>query len=177
LHIYKTRNWKELERNEFAENRIVYWAYGDHEPKDAFICNSQAKKMGFEYKFVLGCIVNSENKKYIERHNKKVNKKLSKTLGKNWDIKFYKKVDSLNIVSSNIIDQIQRNGKLWDTLSPILDSIKYSLGTYFLHDTDSPLRFIMNYSEMDNNFSETRILYSLEVLLPYYTLKIIRQER
>ena len=141
----KRNHWKDLEHTEFTGNKLVYWAYGDQEPKDAFICNSQAKKMGFEYKLVLGCIVNSENKKYIDRHNKKVNKRLSKTFGKGWDIKFFKRIDSLNIISSNIIDQIQRNKKLWDTLSPILDRIKYSFGTYFLHDTDSPTRLIMNY--------------------------------
>ena len=170
-----TTHWRQLEKKEFVEKRIVYWGTGDADPSESFICKTQAKKLGFEYKFVLGCQVSKENGKAIDKHNKKVDKKLSKILGKDWLVNYRNRIDSVNILYAKIIDKIQQDKLLWDTLSPMLDTIKKSYSIYFLHESESPSRFVMNYSEADNSFNEGRVLYSLEVLLPNYMLKILQK--
>lgn len=173
---FKISHWKELEKKEFSENRIVYWAAGDAEPREMPQYKSVAQKMGFEYNLVLGCKVSIENRKILDKHNNKINKKLSQKLGKDWRDNYYKKVDSLNVVYNKIIDKIQQNKLLWDTLTPMLEPMNNRFSSYFLHDGKSSLSFIMNYSEVDGFFNEGRVLYSLEVLLPDYKLKIIRNK-
>jgi hypothetical protein len=94
------------------------------------VMSTVAKKYGFSYYSVAGCMVTSELVDSVDKQNKKVNIVLQRRFGKNWQDDFRKEVDTLIVRQEQILKLVRRDTEILireKELEPSNEYIDYNI--------------------------------------------------
>jgi len=169
--------FRELEKEEKENHQLVYWNYGYpafHDKK--FARDKVAAGYGFTFKQVAGCLMTEERQRLISKHNKFVNKILSKRIGLNWMRKVYDEMDSVYKIDTTLIQALYNykplEGKVWSLLKP--DSIYHEFRVY---NTCSSGIFVIKALHLRWYGDDEGIsVYEIEATYPLITFREVKLE-
>ena len=119
--------FKNLEKAEIKQGKIVYWQYGLTEIEKEFAKEKVSREFGFSFSLVVGCVVTKKIIYRITKHNKRVDILLSSRIGKNWRDLFYAKVDSIHKIDTTLINAFYKSpqsDEYFNLLSKSTDNYK-----------------------------------------------------
>jgi hypothetical protein len=152
--------------------KFTYWEIGFPDMEKAYTKEKVAKKHGFEFEN-MGCAPNIQMRRLIVKHNRKVDKKLTKLIGENWQDDVYKEIDSIYSRDTFLIHNFFHNfsselNYLAETVSSPYD--------FYVFDTKDPN--VLNIKgillDKDRNLTDS-VIFIVEVLLPVLSYKIVKE--
>ena len=168
--------FRQLEKKERKENKLVIWEYGLPRFEQAFAQSKVAAYYGIYFNHVAGCVVNDKLVNRIKDHNKKVGKQLTKKLGPGWENIVYDAIDSVYRIDTTLINNFHIDRFFLDTLVKLLDAIKEPF-EFRVHPTDDPKVFIIDAFFIDKDWNVTdRSLLKIEATYPDITYKFINRK-
>ncbi|MDX1445255.1 hypothetical protein [Lishizhenia sp.] len=79
------------QNNEPYDDSLTFYNFGLPAVHQFHIKDSIANSMGFNYRYVAGCVLRPGQMEEIQEHNKAVRKRLMLLLGPNWEEEFNEK--------------------------------------------------------------------------------------
>ena len=116
--------FRELEREERKDKKIVYWGYGLPNFEKAYAKEKAARQFGFYFNHVAGCVVSDKTVDRINKHNKKVNRILSSKIGHSWKNIVYDLTDSIYTIDTTLITNTYLNKEVIDAIMKLDDELK-----------------------------------------------------
>ena len=134
--------------------------------------NTVAKKYGFTYYAVAGCLVTQELLDSVEKENNITFKLLEQKLGHDWEIRFEKEVDTMQQVQSEIETLVRKEKYIIDKEKELEKEDK---GLYFQIDlTDTEKIFDVKAYEWRNINGESEMVVYFTIVLNLNSKKVTK---